>query len=529
VATLELEMRAAMERCEALSAEEAAIGARLPALKAEAAALENGVAEMSGAKQQQLEVLDRVSSELREKEARLSELGEELAKVNEAKQVAEDEAREVERLQARREELEGALALAAREAEEAKGRVDEAQAEQERLEGELEGLREAVSGLLAEEEKLCGVREEMAQLAEARQAAEEEVKAIEQLAERRAELETGLTDLMREVESATDRATAVRTEKGHLEAELTGLRERVEGMRVEERALDAQVGVQRNDLHAAGAALETLRQKLSQMEGQVSEFTRSGGELVSVGEALMAMKARKEDTQKSMKEAAEKELELQVRLGALQEAINRETARAEQAVRDRAEVEEEFRVFAEKVQEQAQQLRAERAALARAVEELKAQRAGFAEAETQMKQWGQIEARLRGQLEELEEKHEVMRGGLKVDEGTVLMFAIDLIKRLDLIDSLRQRYAGGDVAEQLYTLRASVEDVLLQHGVVEFDVEPGTVVDVELRRRITVVDTVPGKDRPQVLETFRSGFLRVMDDGQERILRKLEVRTSSPG
>jgi hypothetical protein len=74
-----------------------------------------------------------------------------------------------------------------------------------------------------------------------------------------------------------------------------------------------------------------------------------------------------------------------------------------------------------------------------------------------------------------------------------------------------------------------VEDVLLQHGIVEFDVEPGTVVDVDLRKRITVVDAVAGKERARVVETFRTGFLRVMNDGDERILRKVEVRTSSQG
>jgi hypothetical protein len=93
---------------------------------------------------------------------------------------------------------------------------------------------------------------------------------------------------------------------------------------------------------------------MAEMESQVSEFTRSGGELISVGEALMAMKARKEETQKSIKEAGETELELQVRLGALQEAVNRESARVEQAGRNRAEIEEEFRVFAEKMQEEAE-------------------------------------------------------------------------------------------------------------------------------------------------------------------------------
>jgi molecular chaperone GrpE (heat shock protein) len=204
----------------------------------------------------------------------------------------------------------------------------------------------------------------------------------------------------------------------------------------------------------------------------------------------------------------------------------------EQVTKERAQLEAEFQAFMAKAQTESQKLREEHAVLLKSVQDLKDQQAVSEEAKAQMKQWEQIEKRLRAQLEELEEKHEVMRVGLSVDESTVLMFANDLIKRIDLIDSLRTRYAGtatGDVAEQLYTLRASVEDVLLQHGIVEFEVEPGTVVDVDLRKRITVVDAVAGKDRPRVVETFRSGFLRVMDDGQERILRKVEVRTSSQG
>ena len=78
-------------------------------------------------------------------------------------------------------------------------------------------------------------------------------------------------------------------------------------------------------------------------------------------------------------------------------------------------------------------------------------------------------------------------------------------------------------------MRALFEDVLLQDGVVGFGVGDGTGIDVELRVRVAVVDTVPGTDRAKVVETFRSGFLRVMDDGQERVLRKLEVRSSTPG
>jgi len=166
--------------------------------------------------------------------------------------------------------------------------------------------------------------------------------------------------------------------------------------------------------------------------------------------------------------------------------------------------------------------------------ELKAQEsapsAGAAVSGDQVKQLEQIEQRLRGQLEELEEKHELLRLKLPTDEATVLMFATDLIKRLDLIDALRQKFWGAKddgAAEQLYTLRASFEDILHQHGVVEFDVDLGTEVDVELRKRIAVVESEPGPNRAKVTEIFRSGFLRACEDGREIVLRKIEVRTSS--
>jgi molecular chaperone GrpE (heat shock protein) len=413
----------------------------------------------------------------------------------------------------------------------------------EELEAELiqvtKAKEEQTAALSALEESLkqqevqkAEIEEKLGQLTEAAQQAAEEAKRVEDLSQQKTELEEALAKAAETTQIELARVQSAKDEAEKGEAELTKLTANIASLEEEEKRLSGLVGVQRNDLHAAGVALEALRQKQSQMETQVLEFTRSGGELLSVGEALLAMTARKDETQKSLKAAAEKELELQVRLGALQEAVTRETSRVETVVKERAKMEAEFQAFMEKAQAEAQKLREERTVLTKAVEALKGQQAAFAEAEAQMKQWEQIEQRLRGQLEELEEKHEVMRVGLAVDESTVLMFANDLIKRLDLIDALRKRYAGmasGDVAEQLYTLRASVEDVLLQHGIVEFDVEPGTVVDVDLRKRITVVDAVAGKERARVVETFRTGFLRVMNDGDERILRKVEVRTSSQG
>lgn len=135
-------------------------------------------------------------------------------------------------------------------------------------------------------------------------------------------------------------------------------------------------------------------------------------------------------------------------------------------------------------------------------------------------------AALRDRHRELEEKNEVLRRGLATDEATVILFAQDIIKRLDLIDSLRQRYAGAEVAGQLQTLRASLEDILTQHGISELRIATGTPVDADLRRRIVVVESAPGSGPARVMETRRSGFVRANKEGNEHMLRKVEVSTT---
>ena len=50
----------------------------------------------------------------------------------------------------------------------------------------------------------------------------------------------------------------------------------------------------------------------------------------------------------------------------------------------------------------------------------------------------------------------------------------------------------------------------------------------ELRKRIAVVDSTPGKAKPRVVESCRTGFIYSRSEGHEVILRKVEVRTSIP-
>lgn len=306
--------------------------------------------------------------------------------------------------------------------------------------------------------------------------------------------------------------------------------------------------------------LKELNTKIGARQAELKDYLSIGGQILGLGQALTGLESRQAEINKALRKASEEELAIQVKLNAAQEALNRENARAEQARKDREAADAEFKKFSADIQKQAATLQNYELEQKKRIAELEKRIADlgtvqqrslsqidetntelkrledrkqeFAQAEAQLKHWQDIEKRLRGQLAELEEKHEVMRRGLPTEESTVVMFANDIIKRIDLIDSLVARYAGlngsaGDVPQQLVTLRASFEDILHQHGVAEFSIPPGTEVDIELRKRIAVVDSVPGKSKPRVTESCRSGFVLSRGEGHEIILRKVEVRTSS--
>ena len=124
-----------------------------------------------------------------------------------------------------------------------------------------------------------------------------------------------------------------------------------------------------------------------------------------------------------------------------------------------------------------------------------------------------------------------LRRGLPTEESTVVMFANDIIKRIDLIDALSSRYAGlqwgrcrrpaphacGTPLKTSFCSTASASLILAM--------APKWMWN--LRKRITVVESVPGKNKPRVVETCRSGFIYSREEGHEFILRKVEVRTSS--
>lgn len=410
--------------------------------------------------------------------------------------------------------------------------------------------------------KLSDLQQQISQLEEAHKLREERLmKAQEEVDKEAARLKTAqdatkaaeqaLHDLEREVKESRQKADVARTQASGLETELGTRLDRVEKLKMEETRLVREIESQTQELQANGSVYAELQDKIRHEESRLSEFTHVGGQVLAVGAALAALEARQNEAGKSLRDASERELALQVKISSLQETLNRESSRVEQVKKERASLEMELAGFAAEAEKKTATLISQESELRKRLSDLDTQlhdqtataerlkselvalndrRSEFAQAEAQLQHWKEIEARLRGQLLELEEKHEILRRGLTTEESTVVMFANDLIKRIDLIDALSSRYAGyngGDVVAQLRTLRHSFEDILLQHGVSEFDVGGGTEVDVDMRKRITVVESVPGKNKPRVVETCRSGFIYSREDGHELILRKVEVRTSS--
>ncbi len=410
--------------------------------------------------------------------------------------------------------------------------------------------------------KVAELHQQISQLEEAHRLREERLmKAQEEVDKEAGRLKTAqeatrnaeqtLMDLEKEVKEQRQRTETARAQAGGLEMELGTRLDRVEKLKLEEARLIKELEAQKLDVEGTSAAFAELQHKVRHEEGRLAEFLHMGGKILPLGAALSALESRQSEAAKSLRDASERELALQVKINSLQESLNRESARAEQVKKERANLEAELVTFTSHAEKQAAALQSQeneqRKRLANVENALRDQslsldrvrsevtalndrRAEFAQAEAQLHHWKEIEERLRGQLLELEEKHEILRRGLPTEEATVVMFANDIIKRIDLIDALSSRYAGhngGDVVAQLRTLRHSFEDILFQHGVSEFDINAGTEVDVELRKRITVVESVPGKNKPRVVETCRSGFIYSREEGHEFVLRKVEVRTSS--
>ncbi|MEM9016851.1 MAG: hypothetical protein AAGC68_07535, partial [Verrucomicrobiota bacterium] len=114
-----------------------------------------------------------------------------------------------------------------------------------------------------------------------------------------------------------------------------------------------------------------------------------------------------------------------------------------------------------------------------------------------------------------------------------------LIAKLDLIDDLSKKYDNRwrfpKVADQLSLLKSSFLDFLHDHSVTEFQLEPGTVLSVEERKRIKLVPPTEANGTSKrlpssngsngsskVIETVRPGYL-LQSGNASIVIRKAEV------
>lgn len=116
------------------------------------------------------------------------------------------------------------------------------------------------------------------------------------------------------------------------------------------------------------------------------------------------------------------------------------------------------------------------------------------------------------------------------DEETILIYVNDIIKRLDLIDILIQRYSSPDrdkgIEKKLRDLHAAFLTILTNYGVTAFIIPPGTALVPEMNDGVTVIEETTGPHTSKITECIHPGYVRMSADGRQQMVRKLEVKTT---
>ncbi|MEO0414656.1 MAG: hypothetical protein AAF226_06860, partial [Verrucomicrobiota bacterium] len=109
-----------------------------------------------------------------------------------------------------------------------------------------------------------------------------------------------------------------------------------------------------------------------------------------------------------------------------------------------------------------------------------------------------------------------------------------LVSRVDLLDDLYRQFRRKPfyrhATEQLGILKNSFIDLLAEHSVDKFDLEPGTELSIDHRKQIQLIQQQKnaavakksGGARSRVVETVRSGYI-YRRNGKDVIIRKAEV------
>ncbi|MGB3118680.1 MAG: FHA domain-containing protein [Verrucomicrobiales bacterium] len=143
---------------------------------------------------------------------------------------------------------------------------------------------------------------------------------------------------------------------------------------------------------------------------------------------------------------------------------------------------------------------------------------------------------LEKKIKEYEDYQRILRESLRPDLATVEVMSRQIIKRIDLLDDLIILYRKDEktqaIGDQLIALKQGFLDMLDDHFVKPYSLDPGTPLNVNERRRITIVESRAGdknenqKGLTRVFKTVRPGYIcGGVDAPTEQILRKAEVIT----
>ncbi len=100
---------------------------------------------------------------------------------------------------------------------------------------------------------------------------------------------------------------------------------------------------------------------------------------------------------------------------------------------------------------------------------------------------------------------------------------VDQIERLEIIIASSKRQSKDHIVGQLDIFRDSFDRLLDSCYFEEFSFEPGTIVDLEIRKKIIVSEGDSTGEQTEIAETLRCGFVYQYKDDEPELVRKAEV------
>lgn len=149
--------------------------------------------------------------------------------------------------------------------------------------------------------------------------------------------------------------------------------------------------------------------------------------------------------------------------------------------------------------------------------------------------------KLREELDDLSDRHRTINARIDDEDDAFLPVVYEVVKRVDLLENLiasakSDTTVNDDFVTQLEILGKSFSDLYARHNIKQETIEPGTTLNMMLRRRIKIVDESGHEDleanktdqpktpsQPKVLKTVRPGIIYSPVGSAEAILRKVEV------